>query len=522
MMGGMKTARIITLGCKTNQYEGEELARALAALGVCVDDSAAPDIAIVNTCTVTERADRKCRQAVTHLAREFPRAAIYVTGCYAARQPRELSTLPNVVAVCADKRELAEFIARNQHLPLRSTLPTDSSSDVAHPPPGEAASSPSSQPGAAAPHKQSHPGAGVPHQKTAETHPGAGVPHQQKRQGRAYLKIQDGCDAFCAYCIVPYVRPTLRSEPLEAILREARAIVDAGFLEIVLTGIHLGRYASSSSPVGGHPCVAPPGFSASGEKNGKPGGHTGPPLQKKDLVDVIREVAARPGLARLRLSSLEMPEVSNELLDLMATSPARQGEAQRSPVICPHLHLPLQSGDDGVLAAMNRRYTAADFLATVARVRSRIPEVAITTDVIAGFPGESDAAFENTLRVCREARFSRVHVFPFSARPGTKAATLPRRLPARVVTRRKHELLALADALALDYKRRFLGRTVEVLVETIESDESGRAFAWGLTPHYLRVRLPAEDGLVGRIVPVAVENATAERLEGRRVTGKDK
>ena len=242
-----------------------------------------------------------------------------------------------------------------------------------------------------------------------------------------------------------------------------------------------------------------------------------PQKQHATLIDVIRRVAATPNLARLRLSSIELPEVAEGLIDLLAANSACRGEAQRSPVLCPHLHLPLQSGDDRVLAAMNRRYTAAGFLDTVRRLRARIPDVAITTDVIVGFPGESDEAFENTLAVCREAAFSRIHVFPFSARPGTKAAGLPRRLPARVITRRKRRLLALADDLALAFKQRFIGRTVEVLVEATEHEESGRVSAVGLTPHYLRVRFEGTESLVGRIVPVKVTGATPQMLSAKPV-----
>jgi threonylcarbamoyladenosine tRNA methylthiotransferase MtaB len=459
------------------------------------------------------------------IAREHPRARIYITGCYAAGDRAELAALPNVAAVCFDKRELAELIARELHVahplaPTKERPSGEAASDVAQPPSAGGASSLSSQARAPVLHKhqqQSHPGAGVPHQPHK--------PHQQARHGRAYLKIQDGCDAFCSYCIVPLVRPTLRSEPIDAILREARAIVNAGFLEIVLTGIHLGRYgavAGVAHPPPGEAAsdVAQPpsagGASSLSPQAGAPVLHkhqqqspprAGVPHKKEpQLHEVVRRVAATPGLARVRLSSLEMPEVSDELIDLIATN----------AVVCPHLHLPLQSGDAGVLAAMNRRYTPSEFLATVRRIRERVPEIAITTDVIVGFPGESDDAFLNTLRVVGEAAFSKVHVFPFSARPGTKAADLPKRIPQRVVTRRKKGLIALADTLALRYKRRFIGRVVDVIVETAEADlSSGQTFAVGLTPHYLRVRFEGSADLIDRRVSVRIDRATPELMTGR-------
>ncbi len=418
----MTTARIVTFGCKTNQYEGDALASALAKAGVRVDEAAQPDIVIVNSCTVTEKADRRARQAVMRIAREHPAARIYITGCYAAREADQLRRLPNVAGVFADKTELARIITRGKE-------------------------------------------------------PAASVEPPAGRRGRAYLKIQDGCDARCSYCIVPLVRPALSSKPLDAILIEARELVAAGFLEIVLTGIHVGKYSGS-------------------------------------LAKVISGVAATPGLARLRLSSIEMPELAEEIIELMASN----------PVVCPHVHLPLQSGDSGILAAMNRRYSPGQFLDAVGRIRERIPDAAVTTDVIVGFPGESDSAFENTLRVVREARFSKVHVFRFSARAGTKAATLPGHVTQRVVTRRKRQLMTLADELALDYARAFVGRNVEVIVETVEPGKSGRAVARtvasGLTERYLRVTFDAGPELIGRKALVTIERAGAGTLEGR-LKGKD-
>ena len=421
----MKHALLITLGCKTNQYEGEMLLRGLREHGILpADDGASPDLAVVNTCTVTMRADRKCRQAIRGIASRHPGVPIYVTGCYAGRDAKELSSLDGVAGVAAGKDELLRMIARNVH--------------------------PSA---AAAPPEPSPP---------------------SRRRARAFLKIQDGCDAFCTYCIVPHVRPTLRSEPLEGILREAERLVRAGFREIVLTGIHLGRYGAD-----------------------RPGGPA--------LVEVVRRVASTAGLLRLRLSSIEMPEVADDLAELIA----------QNPVLCPHLHLPLQSGDDGVLAAMNRRYAAADFLDTARRLRRRIPSLSITTDVIVGFPGETEEAFENTLRLAREVGFSKIHVFPYSVRPGTAAAKLPRRVPPRVVTARKKRLLRLADDLALDVKRRFLGKTVPVLVEESKPAPSGLLLSSGFTEYYLRVRFGAPADLVDRLVHVVVESVTPRVMEGR-------
>ncbi|KPK98923.1 MAG: hypothetical protein AMK75_06775, partial [Planctomycetes bacterium SM23_65] len=289
----MKNAVVLTLGCKTNQYEGDVLRRRLAAMGYRVAaDGTVPDLVVVNTCTVTVRADRKCRQLIRRTARRHPHVPIYVTGCYVHRKAEELVALEGVAGVAADKEELLRMISRNEH-----GTPSDG-------------------------------GTGIPACRSPQKAPDRNVrptilSPEPGRRTRAFLKIQDGCDAFCSYCIVPYVRPTLRSEPIDRVLDEARGLSDAGFREIVVTGIHLGRYGTESAD--------------------------GP-----SLTEVVRRVAQTPGLARLRLSSIEHPELPDDLIELIA----------ESPVLCPHLHLPLQSGDDRVLAAMNRHYTANDFLKT--------------------------------------------------------------------------------------------------------------------------------------------------------------
>lgn len=417
----MKTALVLTLGCKTNQYEGDALRDELGRLGYRpTEDGAAPDVAVVNTCTVTVRADRKCRQLIRRIAREHPGVPIYVTGCYVARRPEALADLDGITGLSADRGALLAMIARDTHA----------------------------------------------------RHDSDGTRIAPTRRTRALLKIQDGCDAFCSYCIVPHVRPTLCSEPLEAVLAEARRLVDAGFREIVLTGIHLGRYGADRD-------------------------------DGIDLAEAVRRLACTEGLARLRLSSVEMPKVADDLIELIA----------QSPVICPHLHLPLQSGDDEVLAAMNRRYTSGDFLAALRRIRASIPDISITTDVIAGFPGETDRAFENTISVCREARFSKMHVFGFSARPSTAAATLPGRLSPRVITERKKRLISLGDELALRYKQRFVGKVVNVLVEETEA-VGGEQFLTGLTEHYMRVRFPGDGNLRNTLVGVSIESVTPQAMEG--------
>ena len=296
------------------------------------------------------------------------------------------------------------------------------------------------------------------------------------------------------------VRPEPRSLPVEAALEEARRLVEAGFREIVLCGIHLGLYGHKkrhqvsflqrNRPWHGQKC----GF-----------------LCKKDtwclffggLEGLVEALLRVPGTGRLRLSSLEPMEVSPGLLSLMAAEPDR---------LCPHLHLPLQSGDDDVLRRMGRPYTSADYLAVLVRVRRALTLPAVTTDVLVGFPGETGAAFENTLRVLREARVARVHVFPFSRRPGTPAAAMADQVPAEVIRRRRARAAELGETLARAYRESLIGRTAEVVIERVRSD----GWAEGLSERYVRVRIapPLGTGLARRdLVAVRIQRAAGDWLE---------
>ncbi len=293
---------------------------------------------------------------------------------------------------------------------------------------------------------------------------------------RAFLKIQDGCASGCSYCIVPLARGPLRSRALHDIEREAERLVDAGHAEVVLTGIHLGHYGRDLG-------------------------------SKPRLCDAVRAVLAARGLQRLRLSSIEAVEVDDKLLDLAASDDR----------FCPHFHLPLQSGDDHVLAAMRRGYTVSEFLRVIDKVRERFELPALTTDVMVGFPGETEAQFENTLRVCREAGFSRIHIFPFSPRPGTTAVDMPGRVAGDLIRRRGSRLKSLADELALDFKRRLVGRTVVPLVEHRRDRATG--LLTGLTERYQKVIFDGPDSLKGKLVPVIVQKLCGHRLHGRVVEG---
>ncbi|MCS6850326.1 MAG: tRNA (N(6)-L-threonylcarbamoyladenosine(37)-C(2))-methylthiotransferase MtaB [Gemmataceae bacterium] len=422
------TCRLVTLGCKVNQYETQLLREALAAAGyrdAAADEPA--DLCVVNTCTVTAEADAKGRQLVRRLHEGQPRAAIVVSGCYAARDPAALLRLPGVSKVISDKSrlwdELAEF-------------------GVQRPP--------------------------------------AGIRRFDGHQ-RAFVKVQDGCLLNCSFCIIPRVRPILRSRPIGDIVGEVRHLLEEGYQEIVLTGIHLGHYGIDLSR--GRP------------KSGW--------SRLWHLIDALEEL---PGDFRVRLSSLEAAEVRGDLVAALA----------RSRRVCPHLHLCLQSGSDRILTLMRRRYRRASFLERCRRLRALWHEPAFTTDVIVGFPGETEADFAETCEVVREAGFCKVHIFPFSPRQGTPAAELPGRVPPPVVAERQRRLRQLEQELADAYCRRLIGQILDVLVEGPDSSRSG--YAQGTSCRYVPVAFPGySPHLRRRRIAVRIVSAEAGVLVGEPV-----
>ncbi|MDR3588552.1 MAG: tRNA (N(6)-L-threonylcarbamoyladenosine(37)-C(2))-methylthiotransferase MtaB [Negativicutes bacterium] len=285
---------------------------------------------------------------------------------------------------------------------------------------------------------------------------------------RAFLKIQEGCANYCTYCIIPYARGPLRSRPPASVIRETEKLVAAGFQEIVLTGIHLGAY----------------GRDISGDLT---------------LTDAVKAVLAVPGVVRLRLSSLESLEVSAELIAIMS----------RDKRLCPHLHLPLQAGDDHVLAAMNRHYTAADYSRLVRELQAQVPDLAVSTDIIVGFPGETEAMFANTLALVESIDFARIHVFPYSRRQGTPAAGYPDQVPEAEKKLRVQALTALAGDKAENFQRRFIGREMEVLLEG-----ENKGVVEGLTGNYLRIYAAGDRSLRRQLRPVRAEKLYREGLWG--------
>ena len=401
-MGNGKVVAIDTLGCKLNQAESESLARQFAEAGChIVHPSDGADIYILNTCTVTHIADRKSRHLLRLARRRNPNALIIATGCYAERATGELALIPGVDLVLGNE-EKARLV---QVLQQRGVIGTSS----------------------------------------------AVCPLMLRT--RSLVKVQEGCNRYCSYCIVPLVRGRECSLPLDEVVAEVKARVETGYREVVLTGTHIGAY--------------------------RPG-----------LKLLIQRILAETSVERLRLSSLQPQDITAELLDLWPDER-----------LCRHLHLPLQSGSDSVLRRMRRRYTVADYEAAVAMARQAIPDVAITTDIMVGFPGETDDEFDESYRFCQRMGFANIHVFPFSERPGTLAAAMPDKVGDRVKKERSERMLKLARESTLHFREKFLGRTMTVLWEQeVDGD-------WvGLTDNYIRVLASSNEPLKNRL--------TATRLGG--------
>jgi len=419
---------IETHGCKLNQADSQALARRFARAGYrLVDERDQADVSVVNTCTVTHIADRKARHALRDTRRQSPSALVVATGCYAQRSPNQLALLDGVDLVMdnTQKDTLVERVTQTLGLSEVSWSTTDPS------------------------HFQ-------------ETAP---------LRTRAMVKIQEGCNQVCAYCIVPKVRGRERSVHPDMVVARIQRLVAEGYQEVVLTGSQLGTY----------------GFEIKGAS----------------LPGLIRQVLSRTSVPRLRVSSLQPQELSAELLDLWYDSR-----------LCPHFHLPLQSGSAAVLKAMRRRYSPQQYVDAVESIRLRVPRAAITTDVIVGFPGETEEQFQESHTLCLEIQFAGLHVFPYSARPGTTAARLEARVGTKEKGLRMEQMLALAKEQAHIYRQSLLGTTCPVLWETSRSIAGIQVWT-GLTDNYVRVATVSPEPLYNRIVDVVLERQDGKAVWGR-------
>ena len=421
----------MTLGCKVNQYESEAMQKLFEAAGyVAADDISAADVVVVNTCTVTAVSSQKSRQMIRRAAGANQNSVVAVVGCYAQSEPEVVAAIDGVDVVIGTKDrtrivELVEaaFTRREKILQVGSV---------------------------------------------DEIHAFEELPHAPQRT-RAFLKIEDGCNNFCAYCIIPFVRGRVRSRSLESIRDESLKLAAAGFKEIVLTGIHVGAYGRD---FGG----------------------------KISLVDAVKTVLDAANPLRLRLGSIESIEMSDALIDLLKTDGR----------ICNHVHLPLQSGSDEILRAMRRPYTTKQFAALTSRLVDEVPEISIGTDLIVGFPGETEENFSETLEFIRSQPFAKIHVFPFSSRAGTVAATLPNQIPSSTKKLRAGLALEISRDKSKLFAERLIGRTVEIIAET-----STGGLVDGLTKNYVRVYVPDENIPLGNVIKVRVEKIFRDGVIGK-------
>jgi threonylcarbamoyladenosine tRNA methylthiotransferase MtaB len=424
---------INTLGCKVNAYDTATIADRLRAAGCVVVEPGAPaDVVIVNSCTVTDAADAESRRLARRARRANPAARVILTGCYAQTQPRAAAAVEAVDHVIGLNRLDALVEAATASAPRVARIEV-----------------------------------GNTRRETAVRTFGA---RTFDGQTRAFLKVQEGCDLFCTFCIVPMARGRSRSLPPRAILAELEQLAGRGFREVVLTGVHLGGWGHDLRPA-------------------------------VDLVWLLAALVEQRRFARIRLSSIDPHEVTERLVRLMAAA----------AVVCPHLHVPLQAADDGVLARMRRRYDTALAAERLAMVRELLPDASIGTDLIAGFPGEDDAAFERTLAFVESSPVTYGHVFPYSVRSGTTAAKLDgQQAPATIVARARR-LRAVCEHKRAAFARRFDGAAAEVLVETTRDPQSGELR--GYTRNYLRAHLDGPDGWMGTLVPVRLRVGAGARVE---------
>jgi threonylcarbamoyladenosine tRNA methylthiotransferase MtaB len=436
----MPTVAFHTLGCKVNHYETEAIWQLFKDAGYDrTEYEKVADVYVINTCTVTNTGDKKSRQVIRRAIRKNPDGVICVTGCYAQTSPAEIMAIPGVDIVVGtqDRVKMLEYIEqfKNERQPIN----------------------------------------GVRNIMKTRVYEELDVPSFTDRT-RASLKIQEGCNNFCTFCIIPWARGLMRSRDPKEVVTQAQQLVNAGYKEIVLTGIHTGGY--------------------------------GEDLKDYNLAMLLRDLDEQvEGLKRIRISSIEASQISDEVIEVL----------KKSDKVVRHLHIPIQSGSDTVLKRMRRKYTMEFFADRIKLLKEALPGLAITSDVIVGFPGETEEEFLETFNFIKEHKFSELHVFPYSKRTGTPAARMDEQVDEEIKNNRVHRLIELSDQLAKEYASQFEDEVLEVIPEEAFKEESNEGLYVGYTDNYLKVVFPANEEMVGKIVKVKITKAGYPYNEGQFV-----
>ncbi|MDQ0254347.1 threonylcarbamoyladenosine tRNA methylthiotransferase MtaB [Evansella vedderi] len=425
----MPTVAFHTLGCKVNHYETEAIWQLFQSAGYeKTEFEHTSDVYVINTCTVTNTGDKKSRQVIRRAIRKNPDAVVCVTGCYAQTSPAEVMAIPGVDIVVGtqDRHKLLGYIEQYQ--------------------------------------KEREPINGVGNIMKARVYEELDVPAFTDRT-RASLKIQEGCNNFCTFCIIPWARGLMRSRKPEDVIRQANQLVASGYKEIVLTGIHTGGY--------------------------------GEDMKDYSLAKLLLDLEKVEGLKRIRISSIEASQITDEVIDVI----------DRSNKVVNHLHVPLQSGSDSVLKRMRRKYTTEFYMERVEKLKKALPGLAVTSDVIVGFPGETDEEFQETYEFINKIGFSELHVFPYSKRTGTPAARMENQVDDEVKNKRVHKLIELSNQLAKEYASNYEGEVLEVIPEELDKENPESGFFVGYADNYMKVKVPVDESLIGEIVKVKIEKA---------------
>lgn len=433
-----------TLGCKVNHYETEAIWQLFKAQGYDrVDFESMADVYVINTCTVTNTGDKKSRQVIRRAVRKNPDAVICVTGCYAQTSPAEIMAIPGVDIVVGtqDRTKMLDYIEqfKQERKPIN----------------------------------------GVGNIMKNRVYEELDVPAFTDRT-RASLKIQEGCNNFCTFCIIPWARGLMRSRDPKEVIHQAQQLVDAGYKEIVLTGIHTGGY--------------------------------GQDFKDYNLAMLLSDMEKQvKGLKRIRISSIEASQLTDEVIEVI----------DKSKLIVRHMHIPLQSGSDTVLKRMRRKYTMAEYEERLLKLKKALPGLAITSDVIVGFPGETEEEFMETYNFIKKHKFAELHVFPYSKRTGTPAARMEDQIDEEIKNERVHRLISLSGQLAKEYASNFENEVLEVIPEEKFKDDPASGLYEGYTDNYLKVVFPATEDMVGQIVKVKITKSGYPYNEGQFVRVMD-